>query len=70
MLLGIKHMTSDSLLLTVRETARILSLGRDRVYELVNRGDLPSVRLGERTIRIPRHALLKWVEDRQREGVA
>ena len=43
--------------LTAREAAAVLRVGRNQLYQAVARGDLPSVRIG-RTIRIPKHALL------------
>lgn len=43
-------------LLTVVEVARVLRISRNLVYELVRRGDIPSLRLG-RVIRVPRRAL-------------
>jgi excisionase family DNA binding protein len=42
--------------LTVREVAAILRVGRNQLYEAVARGELPAVRIG-RTIRIPTTAL-------------
>lgn len=44
--------------LTVAETAAILGLGYSTVYELVRRGELPSIKIGG-SIRIPR----KHIED-------
>jgi excisionase family DNA binding protein len=38
--------------LTVPEVARELQIPRSRAYELVARGDLPGVRIGERSIRV------------------
>ena len=49
-------MNDDTQLLTVPETARLLRISRNLAYELVARGELPSVRLG-RAIRIPRDEL-------------
>jgi excisionase family DNA binding protein len=43
-------------MLTVREAATMLRIGRNLAYELVARGEIPSVRLG-RLIRVPRAAL-------------
>jgi excisionase family DNA binding protein len=40
------------LLLKVTEAAKLLQLGRDRIYELVASGRLPALHFG-RTIRIP-----------------
>jgi excisionase family DNA binding protein len=43
--------------LTAREAAGILRVGRNQLYQAVARGQVPAVRIG-RTIRIPKHALL------------
>jgi excisionase family DNA binding protein len=43
--------------LTAREAAAILRVGRNQLYQAVARGELGAVRIG-RTIRIPKHALL------------
>jgi excisionase family DNA binding protein len=43
--------------LTVREAAAILQVGRNQLYQAVGRGELGAVRIG-RSIRIPKHALL------------
>lgn len=42
--------------LTVREVAAMLRVGRNQLYEAVARGELPAIRIG-RTIRIPATAL-------------
>ena len=41
---------SDRRTLTVEEAARVLGIGRSLAYELVSRGELPSVRLGRRIV--------------------
>jgi excisionase family DNA binding protein len=43
--------------LTVREAAAILRVGRNQLYQAVARGELGAIRIG-RTVRIPKHALL------------
>jgi excisionase family DNA binding protein len=43
--------------LTVREAAAILRVGRNQLYQAVTRGELGAVRIG-RSIRIPKQALL------------
>jgi excisionase family DNA binding protein len=43
--------------LTVREAAAILRVGRNQLYQAVARGQLGAIRIG-RSIRIPKHALL------------
>jgi excisionase family DNA binding protein len=44
--------------LTVREAAAILRVGRNQLYQAVGRGELGAVRIG-RSIRIPKQALLE-----------
>ncbi len=55
--------TQMPLLLTVRDVEAELQLGRTRTYELVRSGELPVVRVG-RAVRVPRHALERWIESR------
>jgi excisionase family DNA binding protein len=43
--------------LTVREAAAILRVGRNQLYQAVGRGELSAIRIG-RSIRIPKTALL------------
>ncbi len=45
------------------EAARALGVSRTRIYELVQTGDLPHIRLGGKAIRIPRLALERLVEE-------
>ena len=49
-------MDTDRLTLTVEEAACLLGISRALGYELVARGQLPSVRLGRRIV-VPRRAL-------------
>lgn len=51
----------DSLLLTVPEAARLLRISRNTCYDLVARGEIPAVKLGERLLRIPRVGLTQWI---------
>jgi len=50
----------EPLLVRVEEAARILSLSRSTVYEMMDAGELPSVRRGTAR-RIPVAALRAWV---------
>jgi excisionase family DNA binding protein len=47
---------SERLALSVEEAGALLGISRDLVYDLVARGELPSVRLGRRLV-VPRRAL-------------
>jgi excisionase family DNA binding protein len=50
-------------LLKATEVARVLGIGRTRVYELMAAGELPVVRIG-RFVRVPRRSLESWIEAR------
>lgn len=52
----------ESLLLNVRDGARLLSVSRSRVYELVHSRQIPSARLGKRIL-IPRTTLARFIEE-------
>ena len=47
--------------LTVPEVAQELHLPRTRAYELIARGELPAVRIGERSIRVNRQELERFL---------
>lgn len=58
------------LLLTAEEAAQALSLSRSKVYDLIGKGEIPSVKIhGSR--RVPVDQLIKWIasqiEDRSIE---
>lgn len=53
-------------LLTVEEAAKRLSMKRAKMYDLVKRKVIPSVRLGPRSTRIPVAALEQWARDAAR----
>lgn len=61
-----KSTTFESLplLLTVGEMASVLRIGRNPAYQLVKDGSISSIRVG-RSIRIPRNALVQFVERTQ-----
>ena len=50
----------DDAVLDVEETARLLRVGRNTIYELVARGEIPHRRLGKQ-IRFSRAALMSWL---------
>jgi len=47
-------------LLTVREAAAFLRIGRNTCYELIRQRRIPHVRLGRRFL-IPRYGLEQWI---------
>jgi len=44
-------------ILTISEAAQYLRIGRNQCYEAARQGLLPTIRLGPRTLRVPRIAL-------------
>ena len=57
---------SDKVLLTMAEAARRLNVSRTYLYELVNNGEVESLKLGKLR-RIPPAALDKYVEAKRAE---
>jgi excisionase family DNA binding protein len=55
-----REITVEPLLVRVEEAARLLSLSRSTIYEMMDAGELPSVRRGTAR-RIPVAALHEWV---------
>jgi excisionase family DNA binding protein len=47
--------------LRVPEAAELLGLPRTRTYELIQQGELPACRIGERSIRVNRRELEKFL---------
>jgi excisionase family DNA binding protein len=52
--------------LTVPEAAQELRIPHSRCYELIQRGELPAVRIGERSIRVNRLELEKFLLENRR----
>jgi excisionase family DNA binding protein len=63
---GLLHLHGDlgePLLLRASEVARLLGIGRSKVYEMMQTGELPTVRIGS-AVRVPRAALYGWIDKR------
>jgi excisionase family DNA binding protein len=52
--------------LKVPEAAELLGINRTRAYELIASGDLPAVRVGERSIRVNRAELERFLLEQRR----
>lgn len=59
---------ANSPLLTIPEVARLLGISRVRCYEMAASGEIPSMRLSARRIRVPQAALDAWLTERARQG--
>ena len=62
-----KPVTNERLLLRLDEVAALIGVSRTTAYALVNKGELPSVRIGG-LLRIPSDALRKLIEERVGAG--
>jgi excisionase family DNA binding protein len=58
---AMKVATDDREVLKVEEAAALMRVTKNTAYELIAKGEIPSVRLG-RLIRVPRRALLAMLE--------
>lgn len=52
----------EKLYYTPREAAGILAISDDAVLDLINRGDMPALRISSRITRIPIAAFDRWRE--------
>jgi excisionase family DNA binding protein len=57
---------SERTWLTVPEVADELHIPRTRAYELIQKGELPAVRIGERSIRVNRRELETFLTETRR----
>jgi excisionase family DNA binding protein len=60
--------TKQETWLTVPEVADELRIPRTRTYELIQRGALPAVRIGKRSIRVNRRELERFLLEDRRVG--
>jgi excisionase family DNA binding protein len=58
--------TTEKQWLKVPEAAELLGLPKTRAYELIQQGELPAVRIGERSIRVNRRDLEKFLLENRR----
>jgi excisionase family DNA binding protein len=58
--------TTEKEWLKVPEVAELLGLPKTRAYELIQQGELPAVRIGERSIRINRAELERFLLENRR----
>lgn len=58
----------ERLLLRAEEAAKLLGLGRAKLYMMMASGELPTVRIG-RSVRVPLDKLREWVDKRAGSSV-
>jgi len=59
----------EPLLLRAADVAKLLALGRSKVFAMLAAGELPAVRIG-RSVRVPRLALERWIEERTKHTIS
>lgn len=59
-------MNNDELLYTVTEVAKLLKVNRTFVYDLINQGELPAVKIG--SLKIRKQTLEKYLEGKENAG--
>lgn len=60
--------TVDDALLTMAQVARRLSINISQARELGRRGELPTITVGERFVRVRASALAEWIRRREAGG--
>jgi excisionase family DNA binding protein len=55
-------MSNEALVYTIPEAAELLHIHKNTLYDLVKRGEVPSIRLGTRRVVIPKKALHRILE--------
>jgi len=51
--------------LTVRDVARILRIGKNKAYEIIHNGELSAIKIGNRLL-IPKTVLIAFLEDEKK----
>lgn len=61
-------MSGQKELLTAKEVQQVLGLGLSKVYDMMARGELPTLRIG-RLVRVPRSGLMEWIATSTQGGL-
>lgn len=61
--------TPQPLLLTISQVAKMLGLGRTKVYELIKEEKLPVMYFG-RAVRVSPTSLERWLERREKQSMS
>ena len=62
-------MTIERLTVTISEAAKLLGIGRSLAYEAAKRGEIPTIRIGDRLL-VPLPALRVLLQDHSKETEA
>ena len=58
---------NSKLLLTVRETAAMLSISERKLWNLTNENEIPAIRIG-RSVRYSVEDVQQWIDTKRNEG--
>jgi excisionase family DNA binding protein len=61
-----QHMETTPQFLRVKDVAKMLDLSVSQVYVLMRSGELPSIEIAPRTLRVDPVALQAWIDARRR----
>jgi excisionase family DNA binding protein len=62
--------TGGERLLKAKDIQAILGVGRTKAYEMMASGELPVIRVGDRSPRVPASELKKWLAQRTTGGLS
>lgn len=51
-------------LLSINQAAKELTVGKKRIYEMIEKAEIGFIEFDNGTIKIPRKELIKWVQER------
>lgn len=57
----------DRLTLTAEDVQKMMGIGKNAAYNLFNREDFPTIRVGRRML-VTREAFLRWLDDQSEAG--
>ena len=60
----------ESVFLTVGSVAALIGVPKGRVYDLIDAGVIPAVRLSPRRIRVPKRAFEVWIAGQSDKALA
>lgn len=61
---------SNGVLLNAKKVADILGIRPWTVYEMVKRGELPAIKIGNRIVRFRRESIENWITEREAASLA
>jgi excisionase family DNA binding protein len=63
-------MEHENILLTAERVGQLIGVSRGRVYQMIEEGALPGIKLSSRRVRVPRIALERWLATQVERSLA